>query len=250
MRRAIFCPDFQGPAGRNPRTNSFPWLDPKGASGAMLTSAKRYRSRRRAGRFVIVAAGIGLAFGYPAGVAFSQSPPVSPGSTYAPATAPATAPTPAVPSAPSNGSSTQSAPSGATTTTPPSAQRRVVPVPPERIAPPTASSVPDGRLECGWVGTRIISLLVRDDIDGANQYQHFYANFGCANEHLAQAFRCTVGGGQDLSGAPLNDRISGCWANPGMSRPLAAPAGRGAAEGQPAGSAAGGQPASVSGSRR
>jgi hypothetical protein len=104
--------------------------------------------------------------------------------------------------------------------------------------------VPDGRLECGWVGTRIISLLIRDDVDGANQYFHFFANFGCANEQLAQAFRCSVGGGPELAGAPLNDRINGCWSNPVMSRPLLAPAARGLGEAPPP---SGGAPATPSG---
>jgi len=169
---------------------------------------------------------VALAIACPGSGAFSQSPPLSPGSTYIPSPSSAApvspAPQPAVPPAAS-----------------PTPQRRAVPLPPERSIPPSAGPVPDGRLECGWVGTRIIGLLVRDDIDGANQYHQFFLAFGCAGDQLAQAFRCTVGGGAELAGAPLNDRITGCWSNPGMSRPLLAPSPRGPADGQGGGQTGG-----------
>lgn len=165
----------------------------------MLTTARKAWPPGNGGLLDVVALGLALAGAYPHPGALAQSPPVSPDSTYSSAPPAAAPPTAA----------------------PPVALPPVPPLPPERAAPLSGAS-PGGRLECGWVGTRIINLLVRDDIDGANQYHQLYSVFGCSGEQLAQAFRCTVSGGSE-AGAPINDRIAGCWTNPGMSQPLAAP---------------------------
>ncbi|MEO5374396.1 MAG: hypothetical protein H7840_08955 [Alphaproteobacteria bacterium] len=75
--------------------------------------------------------------------------------------------------------------------------------------------------ECAWTGKRITSLLKRDDVDQARQFQHFYTSFGCPPTHLGKAFGCVVA--PDLENEPLETRVDRCWADP-YTRQFSAPA--------------------------
>ena len=95
----------------------------------------------------LLSAGIGLAQTPPEGARPEAAPP-----------APATA-TPAPPRA-----------------NPPAAQ-------PKRAAPRVVAATP----ECAWSGRRIVSLLMRDDVDTADKFRRFYDQFACPTEHVGLA---------------------------------------------------------------
>lgn len=47
-----------------------------------------------------------------------------------------------------------------------------------------------GRGECLWIGTRIVGLVWKDDLDTAFRHLELYDRFGCPGEHLQLSFRC------------------------------------------------------------
>lgn len=91
--------------------------------------------------------------------------------------------------------------------------------------------------QCSWIGTRIISLLMRDDAMTADDFMPFYAKFGCPDPHLARAFGCLVANAPTLETSALADQAEECWRDPQVRYvPLAedkgtADAGRPKAEG-------------------
>ncbi len=89
---------------------------------------------------------------------------------------------------------------------------------------------PAGRGECVWIGTRILSLLWKDDLDTAFRHLDLYDRFGCPGEHLQLSFRCVThqgddiprqGGGIQKKEPPKDptvfaERVDACWLNPAM----------------------------------
>lgn len=87
----------------------------------------------------------------------------------------------------------------------------VVPAP---IAPDTTAQGPHTPA-CVWLGKRVLSLLIRDDAMGAQDFTPFYVRFGCSEAHLAKAFSCVVtndGNANDTD--VLAVRVNECWSNP------------------------------------
>jgi hypothetical protein len=68
--------------------------------------------------------------------------------------------------------------------------------------------------QCRWLGTRIISLLSRDDAMTAKHFDPFYDRFGCPEDHLSEAFGCVVGGGGPGQDEELASRVERCWTDP------------------------------------
>jgi hypothetical protein len=92
---------------------------------------------------------------------------------------------------------------------------------------------PAGNPECVWLGSRVVSLLLRDDLDTAFRHLDLYDRFGCPSGHVQAAFRCLVLHQPTISADPksadpksadsLNGRVHACWINPSMQA-AAAPA--------------------------
>jgi hypothetical protein len=92
---------------------------------------------------------------------------------------------------------------------------------------------PAGNPECVWLGRRVVSLLLRDDLDTAFRHLDLYDRFGCPSGHIQAAFRCLVLNQPTISADPksadpksadsLNGRVHACWINPSMQA-SAAPA--------------------------
>ena len=84
----------------------------------------------------------------------------------------------------------------------------------KRSAP--ASLEPDAvKSECAWVGKRVVSLLVRDDVDTATDFTRFYAMFHCPEAHIGSTLACVVSDpGAAREGAALTEHVDLCWANP------------------------------------
>ena len=97
---------------------------------------------------------------------------------------------------------------------------------PKRPAPPRiVAETP----ECAWSGRRIVSLLMRDDVDTADKHRRFYDQFGCPTAHLGLALRCVIQSdapaqnpaqgsvqqGQAQARA-LAERVEQCWDKPTM----------------------------------
>lgn len=72
--------------------------------------------------------------------------------------------------------------------------------------------------ECAFTGKRVVSLLSRDDVVAATEFQQFYQAFDCPGLHLAAAFGCAVDVPEGVE-EPVNDRVERCWDQP-SSRPL------------------------------
>lgn len=68
--------------------------------------------------------------------------------------------------------------------------------------------------QCRWLGTRIVSLLSRDDAMTAENFNPFYERFGCPEAHLSEAFGCVVGGEGQTEGEELASRVDRCWVDP------------------------------------
>ena len=119
--------------------------------------------------------------------------------------------------------------------TPPQPPATATPAPP-RANPPTIQpkrpaqpSVVAATPECAWSGRRIISLLIRDDIDTADKHRRFYDQFGCPAAHIGLALRCvilsepsgqappqgSVQQGQNQARA-LAERVEQCWDKPSV----------------------------------
>jgi hypothetical protein len=98
--------------------------------------------------------------------------------------------------------------------------------------PTGAPSGPDAP-ECRWTGSRILSLLWRDDIRTAGDFLNLYDRFECPSEHIAVAFRCLIriGVQADQGEQGLPGRATACWADPGLD-PASLPPATPATEGQ------------------
>jgi len=84
---------------------------------------------------------------------------------------------------------------------------------------------PAANPECVWLGRRVVSLMLNDDLDTAFRHLDLYDRFGCPGGHIQAAFRCFVRQGPVDAKARevLNARVHACWINPTMET-AAAPA--------------------------
>lgn len=96
--------------------------------------------------------------------------------------------------------------------TPPAPRKR--PAPPAAGADAAAPAHGVMSLQCDWLGKRIISLLVRDDPDAAQDFTPFYQRFVCGEEHLAKAFGCAVANLDGIENSALTELIDACWKDP------------------------------------
>ena len=97
--------------------------------------------------------------------------------------------------------------------------------PPKRPAPRVTAATP----ECAWAGRRMVSLLMRDDVDTADKFRRFYDQFNCPSEHIGPALRCVIQSeipaaapaqgavqqGQTQARA-LAERVEQCWDKPSL----------------------------------
>jgi len=91
----------------------------------------------------------------------------------------------------------------------PEAEKKSMPVP---LPPAEATSA---QTECAWVGKRVVSLLVRDDVDTATDFTRFYAMFRCPEAHIGEALACVVSDpAAAREGTALTEHVDLCWANP------------------------------------
>ncbi len=86
----------------------------------------------------------------------------------------------------------------------------------------TAAKLP----QCTQVGTKLIALLMRDDVRGALDFQQFYNTFGCPTSYLTRSFGCAITHRpqetKTLDGKPPENQpvltivkvIDACWDNP------------------------------------
>lgn len=100
------------------------------------------------------------------------------------------------------------------------------PAPPKRAAAPRPTAATP---ECAWSGRRIVSLLIRDDVDTAEKHRRFYEQFGCPAPHVGLALRCVITS-EILAAAPpqgnvqqaqaharaLAERVDQCWDKPSL----------------------------------
>ncbi|MEZ5647558.1 MAG: hypothetical protein R3E60_01045 [Alphaproteobacteria bacterium] len=74
--------------------------------------------------------------------------------------------------------------------------------------------------QCTQIGTKLIALLVRDDVRGALDFQQFYNTFGCPTTYLIKSFGCTIanrppeGKPIEAQPVPMTHIIDACWDNP------------------------------------
>ena len=85
--------------------------------------------------------------------------------------------------------------------------------PPARRAPRITAATP----ECAWTGRRIVSLLIRDDVDTAEKFRRFYESFDCPADHIAPAMRCVVvSENAENQAKALAERVDACWDKPSV----------------------------------
>lgn len=79
-----------------------------------------------------------------------------------------------------------------------------------------ATGGPAGNPECVWLGTRVVNLLYRNDMDTAFRHLDLYDRFGCPGGHIQAAFRCLVRQVNIDLKVPdtVNTRVQTCWINP------------------------------------
>lgn len=78
-----------------------------------------------------------------------------------------------------------------------------------------SAEIASAQAECAWVGKRVVSLLVRDDVDTATDFTRFYAMFHCPEAHIGATLACVVSDpGAAREGAALTEHVDLCWANP------------------------------------
>src|SRR5580700_11837565 len=85
---------------------------------------------------------------------------------------------------------------------------------------------PAGNPECVWLGSRVVGLLLRDDLDTAFRHLDLYDRFGCPSGHIQATFRCLVLHSNTIdpkAADSLNGRVYDCWLNPSLE-PAPAPA--------------------------
>jgi hypothetical protein len=80
---------------------------------------------------------------------------------------------------------------------------------------------PAAHPECVWLGRRVISLMVRDDMDTAFRHLDLYDRFGCPGGHIQASFRCLLRQPEPDPKAPesIRTRAHACWVNPTMELP-------------------------------
>jgi hypothetical protein len=83
---------------------------------------------------------------------------------------------------------------------------------------------PAGRLECVWLGERVIGLMWKDDLDTAFRHLALYDRFGCPGEHVRLSFRCVVLQGNvqkdpKVIAELFDSRVHNCWRDP-AARPI------------------------------
>jgi hypothetical protein len=98
---------------------------------------------------------------------------------------------------------------------------------------------PAGNPECVWFGTRVVSLLLNDDLDTAFRHLDLYDRFGCPSGHVQASFRClllqhadSIDTKADPKADPKADqkttdirtKVRSCWLNPNQQPPAAAAA--------------------------
>jgi hypothetical protein len=92
---------------------------------------------------------------------------------------------------------------------------------------------PAGNPECVWLGRRVVSLLLNDDLDTAFRHLDMYDRFGCPSGHIQASFRCLLLQHADSidtkadpkTGDSRYARVQSCWLNPnqpGAPAPAAA----------------------------
>jgi|GEM_PF-5199324 len=80
--------------------------------------------------------------------------------------------------------------------------------------------------QCTQVGTKLIAMLLRDDVRGALDFQQFYNTFGCPTNYLTRSFGCAITHrpqeAKTVDGKPPENQpvitiarvIDACWDNP------------------------------------
>ncbi|MBO0755329.1 MAG: beta-1-3, beta-1-6-glucan biosynthesis protein [Bradyrhizobiaceae bacterium] len=81
---------------------------------------------------------------------------------------------------------------------------------------------PAANPECVWHGTRVVSLLWREDIDTALRQLELYDRFKCPAEHVQATFRCflrleAANPMDPKADDAVKTRARDCWINPGSS---------------------------------
>jgi hypothetical protein len=89
--------------------------------------------------------------------------------------------------------------------------------PPLAAEPQPAPAESAGREECAWSGKRVVTLLWRDDINGAREQLRFYDRFLCPDTQLRDAFRCVIKSGEFDADKPesVAAKVGQCWTAPG-----------------------------------
>lgn len=83
------------------------------------------------------------------------------------------------------------------------------------VLPLPPAEATSAQSECAWVGKRVVSLLVRDDVDTATDFTRFYAMFRCPDSHIAATLACVVSDpAAAREGTALTEHVDLCWANP------------------------------------
>lgn len=78
-----------------------------------------------------------------------------------------------------------------------------------------SANAPERKAECLWTGQRIVTLLLRDDINTAREHLNFYDRFGCPKESITAAFRCSIlQGERQPQQTDIAARVYGCWMSP------------------------------------
>ena len=82
---------------------------------------------------------------------------------------------------------------------------------------------PAGNPECVWFGTRVVRLLLNDDLDTAFRHLDLYDRFGCPSGHIQASFRCLVLQHADSidpkdpkAANNLDGQVRACWLNPSL----------------------------------
>ena len=80
--------------------------------------------------------------------------------------------------------------------------------------------------QCTQVGTKLIAMLLRDDVRGALDFQQFYNTFGCPTNYLTRSYGCAITHrpqeAKAVDGKPPENQpvitvakvIDACWDNP------------------------------------
>lgn len=76
---------------------------------------------------------------------------------------------------------------------------------------------PAANPECIWLGRRVVSLLLRDDLDTAFRHLDLYDRFGCPGGHIQATFRCLVRHSVDPKAQEaIALQVNACWINPSL----------------------------------